>query len=264
MVKPQKLKVAELREHCKKLQIEIKGKSKSDLLEALKEIENSKIKAAIKAGQGLPLLKDKIEELAESYAVNLNKKISDRKEEMKSDDNSHYLIYRVFGISVEEGQLIDEYQNTGRFLYKYAGSFLEEAASLCLKFKNIEGGKSYVKNNQGQRPKTFEIDFLDQNNAIEIKWRDATTDGDHITKEHTRVKAIQSYGYTQVRVMFYYPQRDQAKKIQETLKTIYQGINGEYYAGDDAWNFIISYTTYDLKGILTEIADKRVPLYGNE
>ena len=264
MVKPEKFKAAELREYCKKFQIETKGKSKSELLEALKEIENYEIKTAVEAGQGLPLLKARIVELAESYAVNLSKKIADRKAEMMSDDNSHYLIYRVFGISVEEGQSIDEYQNTGRFLYKYAGSFLEEAASLCLKFKNVDGGKNLVKNNQGQRPKTFEIDFLDQNNAIEIKWRDATTDGDHITKEHTRVKAIQSYGYIPVRVMFYNPQRAQAKKIQETLKTIYQGLKGKYYAGDDAWNFIMSYTTYDLKGILTEIADKRVQINGNE
>ena len=35
--------------------------------------------------------------------------------------------------------------------------------------------------------------------------------------------------------MFYYPQRAQARKIQEALKTIYAGVNGEYYAGDDAW-----------------------------
>ena len=32
------------------------------------------------------------------------------------------------GISFEEGENIDLYQNKGRFLYKYAGSFLEEAA----------------------------------------------------------------------------------------------------------------------------------------
>ncbi len=58
---------------------------------------------------------------------------------MKADNNSHYLIYRVLGISNNEGSLIDEYQNTERFLYKYAGSFLEEAASLCLFFANSKG-----------------------------------------------------------------------------------------------------------------------------
>ena len=48
------------------------------------------------------------------------------------------------------------------------------------------------------------------------------------------------------------------------MKTIYQGVSGEYYAEDDAWNFLTSYTSYDLKEILTEIADKRVPVDGNK
>ena len=221
--------------------------------------KNNKIIKSKENGTDNELLTQKIETLAEEYTSHLKTKIAERKEEMKQDDTSHYLIYRVLGISSNDGQLIDEYQNTGRFLYKYAGSFLEEAASLCLAFKNPEGKKTRVENNQGQRPKTFEIDFLDRNNAIEIKWRDATTDGDHITKEHTRVKCIQSHGYNPIRIMFYYPQRVQARKIQETLKTIYAGVNGEYYAGDDAWAYIQEYSGYDLKAILTAIADKRTP-----
>ena len=51
---------------------------------------------------------------------------------MEADNNSHYLIYRVLGIATEEGKLIDEYQNMGRFLYKYAGSFLEESCNPVL------------------------------------------------------------------------------------------------------------------------------------
>lgn len=47
--------------------------------------------------------------------------------------------------------------------------------------------------------------------------------------------------------MFYYPQREQAIKIQETLKTLYSGVSGEYYAGDEAWNFMEKYTKIDLK-----------------
>jgi len=176
---------------------------------------------------------------------------------MKADDNSHYLVYRVLGISYKEGMLIDEYQNTGRFLYKYTGSFLEEAATLCLFFSNSSGSKTLIKNTIGSKPKTFEIDFLNGENAIELKWRDATTDGDHITKEHTRVKVIQAHGYKPIRVMFYYPQREQAIKIQETLKTLYAGVNGEYYAGEEAWTYLKETSGYDLKAILTEIAKKR-------
>jgi hypothetical protein len=160
-------------------------------------------------------------------------------------------------ITSREGMLIDEYQNTGRFLYKYAGSFLEEAASLCLFFANSQGAKTTIKNTQGIKPKTFEIDFLNGNDAIELKWRDATTDGDHIIKEHTRVKAIKNHGYKPISVMFYYPQREQAIKIQETLKTIYIGVGGEYYAGDEAWNYLTNITSYDLKAILTEIAQRK-------
>ncbi len=209
-------------------------------------------------------LKNRITELAEAYASNLKEKIEERKEAMKSDDNSHYLIYRVLGITTKEGELIDIYQNTGRFLYKYAGSFLEEAATLCLNYKFPEGIKTKVENTLGQRPNTFEIDFLNENDAIEVKWRDATTDGDHITKEHTRVKVIKGHGYKPIRVMFYYPQRDQAIRIQETLKTLYAGVEGEYYGGDEAWDFLKTYSGVDLKAILTEVANERTPEYGNQ
>jgi hypothetical protein len=204
-------------------------------------------------------LKEKIKNLAEVYSSNLKDKIEQRKEDMKADDNSHYLIYRVLGITTKEGELIDIYQNTGRFLYKYAGSFLEEAATLCLNFKYSEGIKTKIENTLGQRPKTFEIDFLNEKDAIEVKWRDATTDGDHITKEHTRVKVIKEHGYKPIRIMFYYPQRNQAIKIQETLKTLYSGVEGEYYVGDEAWEYLKIYSGVDLKAILLEIANERTP-----
>ncbi len=262
MIKIERLKKADLVHYCQQIGIDTKDKNKDILIEEAVNYGNNEITQALKNNNGIELLTTKIECLAEDYSSNLDLKISDRKAEMKKDDNSHYLIYRVLGITQEDGRLIDEYQNTGRFLYKYAGSFLEEAASLCLKFKNINGGKTLIDNNQGKKPKTFEIDFLDGNDAIEIKWRDATTDGDHITKEHTRVKAIESQGYTPIRVMFYYPQREQAKRIQATLKTIYEGVNGSYFAGDDAWTFIESHSGYNLKKILTKIADKRTPLNG--
>lgn len=208
-------------------------------------------------------LKQRIQDLAGKYSAELDEKIKLRTEEMKEDDNSHYLIYKVLGITNQEGQLIDLYQNKGRFLYKYAGSFLEEAATLCLRYKYPDGEKTKVVNTIGQKPKTFEIDFLNDKDALEVKWKDATTDGDHITKEHTRVQVIKNHGYKPVRVMFYYPQREQAKKIQETLKTLYAGVSGEYYSGEDAWNYLNTYTGVDLKSILTEIANERIPKDGD-
>lgn len=204
-------------------------------------------------------LKNRIKKLAEVYSINLKEKIEARKEDMKADDYSHYLIYRVLGITTKEGELIDIYQNTGRFLYKYAGSFLENATTFCLNYKFPEGIKTKIENTLGQRPKTFEIDFLNETDAIEVKWRDATTDGDHITKEHTRVKVIKAYGYKPIRIMFFYPQREQAIRIQETLKTLYAGVDGEYYGGEEAWDYLLKYSGVDLKTILTEIANERTP-----
>jgi len=199
-----------------------------------------------------------INELAAKYAGELSKRVDERIEEMRSDDNSHYLVYRVLGITDEEGHLIDVYQNKGRFLYKYAGSFLEEAALICIQAKFSAAEKNVkIPNTLGSRPKTFEIDCLVGELAHEIKWRDATTDGDHITKEHTRVKVIKDKGYTPIRIMFYYPNRSQAKRIQETLQTLYKGVNGIYHYGDNAWNYIREFTDIDLLDILENIAKSR-------
>ncbi len=193
-------------------------------------------------------------ELAQKYADNLKLQIDIRMEEMEGDDKSHYLIYQVLGITDEEGRLIDLYQNKGRFLYKYAGSFLEEATKLCFLYSFPKSAAIKIPNTLGQRPKTFEIDCLEGNNAIEIKWRDATTDGDHITKEHTRIQVIHQAGYIPIRVMFYYPNRTQAIKIQNTLETLYKGIGGEYYSGERAWEYVKQRTGVDLKNILEKIA----------
>lgn len=199
-----------------------------------------------------------LETLADKYAKDLDKQIKLRVQEMEHDDKSHYLIYQVLHISEQEGHLIDVYQNKGRFLYKYAGSFLEAAAILCFLHgcENVLP-KQKVRNTLGSRPKEFEIDCLVGTDAIELKWRDATTDGDHITKEHTRVKVIQQAGFKPVRVMFYHPNREQAVRIQDTLRTLYHGVNGEYYSGDEAWQYVRQKTGVDLKTILTDIANKQ-------
>jgi len=204
-------------------------------------------------------IEESIRLLARKYAHRLKKVIDERIEEMKGDDRSHFLIYQVLGAGNEEGRLVNEYQNKGRFLYKYAGSFLEEAAKLCFLERFPDSGSARIPNTQGRRPKTFEIDCLVASDAIEIKWRDATTDGDHITKEHTRIRAIVDAGHTPIRVMFYYPNRAQAIKIQQTLETLYKGVNGQYYFGDAAWNFVKRRTGVDLLAILKTLAQENAP-----
>ena len=204
-------------------------------------------------------IEDIIRQMALEYSEKLKTKVDQRVAEMKEDDKSHYLIYQVLGISTEEGRLIDVYQNKGRFLYNYAGRFLENAAKACFTVNFPDSGKIYVDNTVGQKPKRFEVDCLVNDiDAIEIKWRDATTDGDHITKEHTRLQSTKDANYKPIRVMFYYPNRTQAQRIQKTLETLYAGAGGEYHYGDGAWNYIKKYTGVDLKAILTKIAKERV------
>ena len=198
-----------------------------------------------------------IKSIAEQYSKELSKQMRKRTEEMNLDNHDHYLIYEVLGIPCVEGDKIDYYQNMGRFLYKYAGSFLEEATICCFKWAFSDAKpKIKIPNTLGQKPKTFEIDLLINGKAHEIKWRDATTDGDHITKEHTRVKVIQSCGYVPIRIMFYYPNREQAIRIQDTLKTLYEGVGGIYYSGDDAWEYIKNETGFDLKAMLFRIVEE--------
>lgn len=201
-------------------------------------------------------VEEQIKGLAKVFADQLKRQIDDRSLAMEEDDTSHRLIYRVLGITDEEGRLIDLYQNKGRFLYKYAGALLESAAILCFESKFPDAkAKVKVDNPLGTRPRRFEIDCLLAKDALEIKWRDATTDGDHITKEHARIKAISAAGFKPIRVMFYYPNREQAIRIQETLKTLYAAMNGDYYSGDEAWRYIQQTTDIDLMAILTRIAE---------
>ena len=203
-------------------------------------------------------IEEKLRQLADRYSENLASRVDARIEEMRADDNSHYLIYRVLGVTEEEGDSIDLYQNKGRFLYNYAGAFLEEAVKLCFLVRYPDSGAMRIPNTLSQRPRTFEIDCLiDERDAIEIKWRDATTDGDHITKEHTRMQNVKAAGYKPIRVMFYYPNRRQAQRIQQTLETLYVGVGGEYHYGENAWQYVHEYTGVDLKRILETIADDR-------
>ena len=50
-------------------------------------------------------MRDDIRALADRYADKLNRQIEHRLVEMRQDDRSHTLIYKVLGISVQEGIL---------------------------------------------------------------------------------------------------------------------------------------------------------------
>lgn len=190
------------------------------------------------------------------YREELQKKIRERETEMKNDNNDHYLIYNALGFSSKEGYQIDYQQNVGRFLYKYAGSLLEELAIECFKIAFPQTKKKVrIPNTIDHSPQTVEIDCLVDHNAYEIKWKDATTDGDHIKKETKRVQIICDAGYIPIRIMFYEPNREQAILIQSKLKKLYNDLGGEYYSGEDAWNYIRDITGVDLKQLFESLKE---------
>ena len=63
-------------------------------------------------------------------------------------------------------------------------------------------------------------------------------------------------GYTPIRVMFYYPNRSQAIRIQQAMETLYRGLDGQYYYGDGAWKYIKDCTGIDLLNILKNLAEE--------
>lgn len=190
------------------------------------------------------------------YREELQKKIKNREIEMQKDNTDHYMIYHALGFTSEEGYQIDYQQNVGRFLYKYAGSMLEELVIQCFKlaYPDLQQ-KVRLPNTIDSTPKTVEIDCLAGNKAYEIKWKDATTDGDHIKKEEKRVRIIKKAGYIPVRIMFFEPNRTQAISIQAKLRNLYKEIGGEYYAGEDAWNYIKKETGINLKGLFENLKE---------
>ena len=202
-------------------------------------------------------LKDKLNSIIEQYNLMLNEKINLRKIEMQEDNLDHYLIYNILGIDNDEGFNIDLYQNIGRFLYKYSGSLLEELTSEIFKHK-FPNAKTKVKieNTITSKPKTVEIDVLNETTAYEIKWRDATTDGDHINKEHTRLKVISDKGFKPVRIMYFMPNRESSIKIQNRIKDIYIQEGGEAYFEQDAWNFVENNLDFDFLSFLKEVSNE--------
>lgn len=190
------------------------------------------------------------------YREELRGKIVERKQEMLEDQNDHYLMYNVLGVTSEEGYEIDYQQNVGRFLYKYAGSLSEDLVIECLKEKYPQAkAKVKIANAVDKSPKEFEIDCLVDKIAYEIKWKDGTTDGDHVKKENKRVKSIKAAGYVPVRIMLFEPNRNQAIKIQAKLEKLYESVGGEYYSGQKAWEYLKKKTGVDLKKILKNLGE---------
>lgn len=95
------------------------------------------------------------------------------------------------------------------------------------------------------------------NDAIQIKFSDATNAIARVAKEHTRIKVIADAGYVPISVAICYPNNIQALRIQETIKTSYAGVGGQYYFGESAWAYVHTKTGVDLKAILEKLVEER-------
>ena len=49
--------------------------------------------------------------------------------------------------------------------------------------------------------------------------------------------------------MFFEPNRTQAISVQAKLKKLYEDMNGEYYSGEKAWDYMKKVTGIDLKDL---------------
>lgn len=191
-------------------------------------------------------LHSRLDEIIRRTKTGLAQQIGRRREEMVKNNIEHLDLYQLLGFDAEEGRKIDLYQNIGRFLYKYAGTLLEGTTKVVL--EEMKGGRPlWIENTISANPRRFSIDSFvgSDRKAHEIKWRDATTDGDHVTKERNKIQAIVSAGMIPVRVMYYYPNRAQARKIQDRVVAEYRRV-GEAHTGGDAWAYIKEYTNFDL------------------
>jgi len=186
----------------------------------------------------------------------LDNKIGPRNTAIEDATNPHWLIYAALGFNESESFAIDAYQSVGRFLWRQVGNLMEYAAVCCFQdaFENIISPHHVPNPVSGERPVRFEIDILNGNCAIEVKWRDATTDGDHVNKEHRRLNAVSSAGFTPIRIMFFEPLWPQAIRIQNRIREAYTEQEGEYHSGLAAWNYVREQTGIDLGAIFEEIA----------
>jgi hypothetical protein len=62
--------------------------------------------------------------------------------------------------------------------------------------------------------------------------------------------------------MFYYPNRDQAVRVQQALESLYHGVQGEYFHGAAAWAYVQERTEVDLLSILNGLAAERTAHHG--
>lgn len=195
--------------------------------------------------------------LIEQRRTDLHRKITARDAALVGDDNAHHLLYRLLGVDAAQAMLIDRHQNTGRLLWRQLGTLIEEAVGCCFRARFPDAGPHRVAV-EGTSPRTYQIDLLVEGDAYEIKWRDATTDGDHVNKERARISQIARQGLRPIGLTFFLPHREQARAIQLRRAALYAELGGVHYVEQAAWRHVHERTGIDLHGILLRLAGEQV------
>jgi hypothetical protein len=135
-----------------------------------------------------------------------------------------------------------------------SGMLLEEITIDC--FRRIDpfletGVKIYKKNSDTN--KYFIIDLISDNIAYEIKYRAASNERPIIQKEMDKVDELVKQNKHVVYLTYYKPRSNTAIRLQNQLKEHILSKGGEYYCGEEAFDYILYHTFVDIKAILRKI-----------
>lgn len=181
---------------------------------------------------------DQLRGIVETKKQNIAKKIA-----AWDQNTDHYELYNVLGI--EDASLMEREHYKMRVVAANVGRMMEEVviATLLHKFPQAKP-KHKVANIRSPSPSMYEIDCLIDNTAVEIKFRETTTDGDHAKKEENKLQTIIDYNLIPVRLIMY------GTPTSKDLIEAYQQNDGLYLVGDEAWQWIQDQTGVDLRSVL--------------
>lgn len=177
-----------------------------------------------------------------------------RRADLLQDANGHRMMTGALGVPDASLGSLDAAHNEARLLYRHCGNLAQTICGICFAAAFPGSGPRMIGNPvEGAKPRRYEIDWLMPTmEALEFKWRDATTDGDHVRKERARLSAVRKAGFVPVRIMLFQPERKAARKIQAALSMAYEAEGGVYLAGPEAFGFVHRRTGIDLASCLME------------
>lgn len=157
----------------------------------------------------------------------------------------HFEMYHVLGISDEEALLMEQGHYKVRVVAANLGRLVEDALVLAMTV-SLPGAKPKYRlaNVLSDRPKKYEIDCLIDNLAVEIKFRETTTDGDHARKEMGKLKSVIEHGLVPVRLVMY--------GQPNGYERLYEEFGGVYLVGEKAWNWVQEKTGLDVHALLCQ------------